>query len=203
MVESVGLGLPGLSIQPGDHLCVFYRGDQERDAVLLPYLAAGLQAGDKCICVVDGCEPDAMRESLASADEATYSVDDRQLDLLSADESYLRAQRFDIDSMLAFWEAGMQEAVDEGFTFIRAAGEMTWALRDVPGVELLVPYEAELNRSLRQYPQVILCFYDMERFTNGRLLLDIVRTHPKVLLGGTVVENPWYVNPDEFLASTR
>lgn len=203
MVDTVGLGLPGLSIRPGDHLCVFYRGERERDAILLPYLAAGLQAGDKCICVVDGCEPETVRESLAPAHEATYSVDDRQLDLLNADESYLRSRRFDIDSMLAFWEAGMQQAVDDGFTFIRAAGEMTWALRDVPGVELLVPYEAELNRSLRQYPQVILCFYDMERFTNGRLLLDIVRTHPKVLLGGTIVENPWYVRPDEFLASTR
>jgi hypothetical protein len=28
-----------------------------------------------------------------------------------------------------------------------------------------------------------------------------VKTHPKALLGGMVIDNPYYLDPDEFLAS--
>ena len=29
--------------------------------------------------------------------------------------------------------------------------------------------------------------------------MDIMRTHPQVIIGGMVQENPFYVPPDEFL----
>jgi hypothetical protein len=28
----------------------------------------------------------------------------------------------------------------------------------------------------------------------------MLKTHPKVLLGGTVFDNPYYIEPDQFLA---
>jgi hypothetical protein len=31
------------------------------------------------------------------------------------------------------------------------------------------------------------------------VIVSIVKTHPKVLIRGMVVENPYYVGPDEFL----
>jgi hypothetical protein len=76
---------------------------------------------------------------------------------------------------------------------------MTWALRQVPGVEELVSYESELNRFLPRYPQVILCLYDLERFS-GEIIIDLLKTHPRVLLGSMVLDNPNYLEPDEFLA---
>lgn len=77
---------------------------------------------------------------------------------------------------------------------------MTWALQDLPGVEQLLAYEARLNEFLPRYPQVILCLYDLEQFSNGQILLDLLRTHPKVLLSGQLLDNPWYTRPDEYLA---
>lgn len=201
MADSVELGVSSVVLAPGDHLCIFYRGAEERDSVLLPYLREGVTAGDKCICVVDTVDPEQVLQALWDDSASTDGID-TCLELMASRESYLADNEFRTDVMLAFWEQGMRTALDNGFGFIRAAGEMTWALRDVPGVDQLIPYEAELNRNLRGYPQVILCFYDLEQFTNGQLLLDVMRTHPKVLLGGTVVDNPWYVEPDEFLAAT-
>jgi hypothetical protein len=93
-------------------------------------------------------------------------------------------------------------AVEGGFTFTRAAGEMTWALKQMPGVDELVGYEARLNRFLPRYPQVILCLYELDRFS-GEVLVDVLKTHPKVLLGGMVLDNPYYLEPDEFLATRR
>lgn len=44
-----------------------------------------------------------------------------------------------------------------------------------------------------------ICLYDVERFS-GAVILDTLKTHPSVLLNGMVVDNPYYVEPDVFLA---
>jgi hypothetical protein len=45
-----------------------------------------------------------------------------------------------------------------------------------------------------------MCLYDLDRF-GGQILVDILKTHPKVLMGSTVLENLYYLEPDEFLAT--
>jgi hypothetical protein len=121
-----------------------------------------------------------------------------QLELLSSDTAYLAGGHFSTDRMLDFWESNVSRAVGpSGFSFVRSVGEMTWALRDMPGVDQLVRYEARLNRFLPRYPQVILCLYDLERFTDGQILMEMLKTHPKVLMSGQVLENPWYVEPED------
>ncbi len=196
MSDTIALGLPGVTLEPGDHICAFYRGAEGRDEVLLPYLRAGLEAGDKCIAVLDQVEPDDVRESLAGADGGAGGVD-----LLRSSEVYLRDGHFSTSAMLRFWEESIGENFSAGeCTFARSLGEMTWALRQLPGVEDLVDYESELNRFLPQYPQVIMCLYDLDLF-DGRVVVDLLRTHPKLLLFGSLLDNPYYLEPDEFLAA--
>jgi hypothetical protein len=79
-------------------------------------------------------------------------------------------------------------------------GEMTWAVTEVIGAANLISYESELNRFVIRYPQVLLCLYDLDQFS-GNLLLDIMKTHPKVLMGCTVLENLYYVQPDGLTAA--
>lgn len=197
--RSVDTGLPGVSMVPGDHICAFYRGNDQRDDVLVPYLRAGLLSGEKCISVVDLVDP----QWLATAVEDVPQRAAGQLTLHRSEQTYLVGGRFRMEHMLAFWDEGTIAALDAGdYDFVRLSGEMTWALRQAPGVDQLVPYEAALNRSLPRYPRVALCMYDLERFTDGELVLDILRTHPKVLMGGAVIDNPWYVEPDHFLATS-
>ena len=43
----------------------------------------------------------------------------------------------------------------------------------------------------------MLCLYDLRRLGSG-VLLDLMRTHPRILLGGLVLENPHYLSDDEF-----
>ncbi|MDQ1485877.1 MAG: hypothetical protein QOJ62_1570, partial [Actinomycetota bacterium] len=47
----------GTEFRYGDHLCAVYVGAHQRDEVLLPFLRAGLLAGDKCVAVVDDATP--------------------------------------------------------------------------------------------------------------------------------------------------
>jgi hypothetical protein len=102
--------------------------------------------------------------------------------------------------MLDYWETWAATSLAGGkFSFARAVGEMTWAVTEIIGAANLISYESEINRFLPRHPQVILCLYDLDRFP-GDLLLDIMRTHPKVLMGSTVLENLYYIAPDELAA---
>lgn len=196
METALATGLPGVSMNLNDHICAFYRGEAERDELLLPYLRTGMQAGDKCICILDSTDPDWLASELI--DEPRVASD--QLSAFRSEDSYLLRGAFSPDDMLRFWEKTATAAfADRDYPMVRAVGEMTWALQDLPGVDLLVAYEAELNRFLQRYPQVILCLYDLERFTDGAVLIEILRTHPKVLISRMVLDNPWYIEPDALL----
>ncbi len=199
MTHTLELGIPGLQLTVGDHICAFYRGPGERDEILIPYLQAGLETGDKCICVVDAADPREVLAALGSAADVDRWIRDTQLELRVSTDAYLRSGRFCTEEMLAFWESFVGSAVAGTFRFARSVGEMTWALRQAPGVEELVGYESELNRFLPRYPQVILCLYDLERFS-GEIIINLLKTHPRILLGGMVLDNPNYLEPDEFLA---
>src|SRR5467141_2898391 len=73
----VALGVPGVRIAPGDHLCAFYRGLAERDEILIPYLLEGLLSNDKCICVVDATDPEAVLAALAGDLDLTPFLNNR------------------------------------------------------------------------------------------------------------------------------
>ncbi|MGQ0577239.1 MAG: MEDS domain-containing protein [Pseudonocardia sp.] len=199
---SISMGVPGVSIAPGDHICAFYRGTAQRDEVLVPFLREGILAGDKCLCVMDDPETSCVLGPLSADVDVEAVQRSGQFALLGSDEAYLPGGSFVPDRMLGFWESGFDAATRaDGFGFVRAVGEMTWALRDLPGVEHLVTYEGKLNRFLLGYPQtVLLCLYDLERFTDGQVLMGLLRTHPKVLMSGQLLDNPWYAEPDDFLA---
>jgi len=197
MPGTVDLGISDLEVRIGDHICGFYRA-AEREDMLVPFLSAGMRSGDKCICVLDAPRPESLL-ALLEESRAGDSPRRRQLELVDFENAYLAGGQFVLDRMIEFWEHNVHTALEEGpYGFVRAAGEMTWALRDAPGVEDLVLYEAELNRVAPKYPTVVLCLYDLDRFT-GEVIVSIVKTHPKVLIRGMVVENPYYVEPDEFL----
>ncbi len=43
-----------------------------------------------------------------------------------------------------------------------------------------------------------MCLYDVERF-DGEVIVGVLRTHPKAVLSGTVVDNPFYIRPEDYL----
>ena len=69
-------------------------------------------------------------------------------------------------------------------------------------MEDIVEYESRLNYTLPNYSDPVICTYDLSRFSAG-VAMDILRTHPMVILGGVLQENPLYVPPDEFLEELK
>jgi hypothetical protein len=71
---------------------------------------------------------------------------------------------------------------------------------EIIGAANLIRYEAALNRFVPRNPLVLLCLYDLDKFS-GDLLVDIMKTHPRALRGSTVLENMYYVPPDDLVAN--
>jgi hypothetical protein len=190
----------GLQLSVGDHICGFYRKPAERDDILIPFLVDGLRAGDKCTCVVDSCTPDDVLASMSRHIEVDPYVSLCQLEVLDSYATYLADGGFLPVRMLEFWAGQARQSPLGGTGMARNIGDMSWAHRSQGAVTELIGYESELNRIMANVPQVNLCLYDLTRCT-GDLIMDVLKTHPKALLGGMVIGNPYYLEPDEFLAS--
>ena len=80
----------------------------------------------------------------------------------------------------------------------RAIGEMPSVLDQPSGRAEFFRYEARLNEVIPSYPQVILCLYDLGRF-GAEVLMDALRTHPMVIVDGLVHDNPYCIEPSNFL----
>ena len=195
----VGLGIGGLEAEPGDHICGVFSGEQERDQVLIPFLQAGLASGDKCICVVDGTSPEEIVATLGPGGEAATLTAGKQLEVIGAADMYLRSGRFSADEVIGAWKAAISDAMYAGqFDVVRVVE--TWSRREVvPDMQELLMLESEMNRYLPLYPQVIVCLYDIDRFGSG-VLYNLVMTHRRMLMGEMLIENPYYLTPDEVLA---
>jgi DcmR-like sensory protein len=117
-------------------------------------------------------------------------------------EVYLPEERFNQDAMLALGEALLKAGAAAGYPLTRLLAHMEWALLDKPGVEDLVEYETRLNYMLPKYDDAVICVYDLTKFSSS-VIMDIMRTHPTVIIGGILQQNPFFVPPDQFLLELR
>ena len=121
-----------------------------------------------------------------------------QIEIRAWQQAYLREGRFDQYAMLALVEEVLSGGKTGGFEFTRFWANMEWALEEYPGVYDLVEYETRLNYILPKYDDVVVCTYDLTKFS-ARVVIDILRTHPVVIIGEILQPNPFFVSPDEFV----
>ena len=93
-------------------------------------------------------------------------------------------------------QGGGSSHAEQGFRWIRFVTQMEWALEDLPGVDGLLEYEASAN--LVPFEDPVVCAYDLAGF-GAEVVVDVMRTHPVIIIGGILQENPFFVPPQEFV----
>ena len=198
--------LPAIArMQPGDHYCGIYRTDEDHRAIIADFVRDGVARHEKMFYLVNLQTVDQLRATLVAAGIAVDQlIESGQLLILTAREAYLRDGQFEPDTMIERLGEETETALAEGYTALRATGEMTWALAGEPGSERLVEYEARLNHFFPSSKCYGVCQYDRRRF-DAEMLLDILFTHPKVLYGRQGFDNSemYYVPPDSFMEHDR
>jgi hypothetical protein len=75
---------------------------------------------------------------------------------------------------------------------------MDWARDDQSYVDDVIEFEARVNNVWHRHEDAVICTYHLGQF-GGEAVVDIMRTHPMVIIGGILQQNPFYIPPEEFL----
>jgi hypothetical protein len=53
---------------------------------------------------------------------------------------------------------------------------------------------------LRDHPVTAVCQYDANSF-GGATIMEVLKVHPKMIINGSVINNPFFVEPEDYLAA--
>ncbi len=200
--RTISLGFSNETVPEGQHVCYIYNDDTERRRVMAKYLESGMLAGEKLLYLVDVMTPEEMLDCL---EELGVDVRSKAKDLTVAEAgpAYCPKGSFNADEMLDAVKDFYYQALDEGYVGARGTGEMSWCLVEGRADEAsLMDYEARLNLLVAEHPYTACCQYDARRF-DGHIIMDVLSVHPMMIVRGQLVKNPFFVEPETFLAEYR
>ena len=197
------ISLAGSQLDEARHVCAFFNSDEEEYRVLLPFIKDGFECGDKAVHIINPDQHLDHLQRLAGAGiDATIAQQSGQFNLRTNTETYLRDGRFDQDRMLQAFEQLASDNAKEGFPLSRIVCRMDWASEDRSHVNKLVEFESRVNDVWSRHDDAVICTYQLGKF-GGDTVIDIMRTHPMIIIGGILQRNPFFVPPEEFLRERR
>jgi hypothetical protein len=199
MIHPKEIRLAGSILGRFRHVCAFINSKEEEYRVLLPFIREGLEQGDRVLQIVDQQRhTDHVRRLADAGIDVAAAQGTEQMEIQHWEEAYLVDGYFDCQRQLSVIETVLANGKAKGFPRTRVMGGADWAMLDRPGVHGLIEYESRLNDLLVDHEDPVCCIYDLSKF-GAALIMDAMRVHPAVIIGGIYQENPFYVPPDEFL----
>jgi len=190
----------GSKLGENRHACAFFNSDEDAYRVLMPFIRDGFACGDKAVHLVNPGQCCNHLQRLATAGiDPERARQAGQLEVRTNTEAYLRAGRFDQDRMLDVFE--QLAAARSDFRLSRIVCQMDWAA-DRSHIDDLIEFESRVNRVWSCHEDAVICVYNLAKF-GGDAVIDIMRTHPMVVVGGILQQNPFFVPPEEFLRERR
>jgi hypothetical protein len=197
------ISLAGSQLGEVRHVCAFFNSDDDEYRVLLPFIRDGFECGDKAVHVVNPDQRwDHLQRLAAVGIDPAAAEQNGQLEVRINTEAYLQDGRFDQDRMLAAFEQMASGNTKGGFPLSRICCRMDWAIADRSYIDDLVEFESRVNDVWRHHDDAVICTYQLGKF-GGDTVIDIMRTHPMIIIGGLLHRNPFYVPPEEFLREVR
>lgn len=197
------ISFAGSQLDTARHVCAFFNSDEEEYRVLLPFIKDGFECGDKAVHVVNPDQRcDHLRRLAAAGIDPTATQQSGQFELRTNIETYLRDGRFDQDRMLDVFEQLASGNAKGGYPRSRIVCHMDWASENRSNVENLVEFESRVNEVWCRHDDAIICVYDLAKF-GGDTVIDMIRTHPMIIIGGILQQNPFFVPPEAFLRERR
>lgn len=181
------------------HICAFFDSREEQYDILNPYFREGLDTGDEVVTMVESAfRAEHVHRMAQGGVDVDKALARGQLKVVSSEDAYLKDNVFTVDRMYAMLKDVLCGAVDGPYKAVRTMGDMEWALRNLPGTDELIVYEARVNLLAPQHDCTLLCAYDVNRFS-GRIIADVLATHSHVLMNGKIHENPYFLEPVTYL----
>jgi hypothetical protein len=196
--RDVSVGFTQRTFPAGTHMCFVYDSEAERCRVISRYLRAGVQAGERTTYFADAGTDHALRWMAEAGVAGAAGEEGGHVHVAEAEATYCPGGRFSPEVMFDILREFRAAGDRFGYDGARVSGEMTWALRDIPGHERLLEYEAKVTGVLAECEVTAICQYDAGAW-DGATLLHVLRVHPMMVVRGQVVENPFFMQPEDYL----
>lgn len=165
------------------HDALFYASDDEFLATTVPFVRAGLDAGETVAASCSASSWRLLRDALGTEHGVVR---------LPSPGTFRRAV-----TAIASYRRAVESQLAAGATGVRAIGEVPSGMTEQRASEW-GRYEAVLNHALAPYPARGLCVYDRRSLPEQALATGRL-THPHVRTAAGRDVNPAYVDPGAFL----
>jgi hypothetical protein len=167
------------------HQVFFYSDDEALLATTGPYILEGLERSEPVLAVMTQENIELVREQLGDdADRVQFAPTEPWYDSpVSALNSY---------------RAFMDDKLAQGSPWTRVVAEACWAGRAEDEIRVWNHYESLVNMAFDLLPVSLLCLYD-ERSVDPAMVTTARLTHPQIVEGGQITENPMYRDPGDFV----
>lgn len=159
--------VPGWMIDPdlGDHICQPIESTGEQLKSTARCVHAALARHRKVLVFTETCSSSAMHAWLDDrvpgyAQAATGG----QAEVEACERVHLAGGRFDPERTMAAFGTAVAAAEAAGYAGALIIVDMAWALRQVPGTERLLQYEAAANSVFAERRMAAICQYDRNLF---------------------------------------
>lgn len=191
----------GTVLREQRHICAFFHSHADQYRVLLPFIKDGFECGEKAVDIVDpGRRNEHVQQLCLAGIDVAAAQQDGQLELREWAEAHLQGGFFDQGRTLALIDEIRRRAKEQGFPRIRFVTNMEWGARRSTRRGRLAGIRGERESCAFEDP--VVCAYDLEKF-GGDVVVDVMRTHPLIIIGGILQENPFFVPPGGFLRELR
>jgi len=167
--------ISGRAVPISTHIATLYDSDGARLRLTVPFLADGLRAGQPCFLIAQGAELDSYMTALRSIPgvDVDGAIASGLLTIAGAPGST-------VEAAIAYWEENLWDAVENHAPVVRAVGEMVSERETFESEQEMLDYEAAINLTLKRFPTVVICQYDVRKFS-GQAVLAALRAHPDIL----------------------
>jgi hypothetical protein len=163
-----------------NHRVLIYDTDNVFLEAANPFLSEGLERLEALLVVAAARNIQILKDELGKAAAEVTFVD--------AEDGY----RSPLTAIGAYRDF-LDDALGKGAPWVRMIGEPRWA-----SAGLWNQYESLFNLSFGTMPATVLCLYD-QRSVAPDIVSTARLTHPQIVEGTDIIDNPTYLDPSDFL----
>lgn len=201
--KKISLGFTKQQFERGVHICQIFSDDEERHNALINFIVSGLQTGENTACFTENETESTLSEYFKSKGISYKEVlNSGEFSLSKTAEVYFEGGKFEPERMLKLLQEFYENSKKQNKTGARVIGEMTPEVAHVKGGSRLLEYESKISILLKKSPVNAVCQYDARKF-DGATIMDILKVHPYMIVKGSVVHNPFFIQPEEYLSKNN
>ncbi len=188
---TVALGARDETVDVGAHIAYIWETPAEF-AEAVGFLTRGIRDGDHCVIFGhDEANAEVAQVLAANGFDVRHLEEAGRLTILGGREH--------ADMMLSEIGAAFKRAQDNGARLIRLLGNIGWSRPGWPADRDILAFEAKVTGAAKLFPSVVMCMYDANSLSGSVMLHGCFETHPVVITGNVLRQNPYYVEIEEYL----